>query len=115
MSMKMKTYEYGSSKQILAIPDHYVAIGVKHEKAISGSAGLAVLQDGRYVVKAGTVYPKNDATAVGIILNDYDVTDGDQMMSVVIHGFIKKAALPVELTPEAIAALNQIKFIAPVE
>lgn len=109
--MKMKSTEYGApAKQILAIPDHYVALGFKHSRAIQGSTGLATLVDGRYVVKAGTVYPANDATAIGLILNDYDVTDGDAMMAVVIHGFIKVAALPAVPSADAIAAMKQITF-----
>ena len=114
MSMKMKTVDYASSKQILAIPDHYVALGYKHEKAVAGDTGLAVLEEGRYIVKAGTIYPANNETAVGIVLNDYDVTDGDQMMAVVVHGFIKQAALPVAPDAAAVTAMNQIKFITPV-
>lgn len=114
MAKKMKVIEYGSPKQILAIPDHYVALGFIHEKATEGDKGLAVLEDGRYVVKAGSIYPANDATAVGVVLNDYDVTDGDEMMAVVVHGFIKQAALPVAPTAEAETALKQIKFVKPV-
>lgn len=111
MAMKMKQTEYGApTKQILAIPDHYVALGFKHAKAASGSEGLATLIDGRYVVKAGTIYPANDATAIGVVLNDYDVTDGDAMMAVVIHGFIKVAALPTVPTSAAISAMKQITF-----
>lgn len=95
MGMKMREVEYGApAKQILAIPDHYVALGFKHPIAASGSEGLAVLVDGHYIVKAGTIYPANDATAIGVVLNDYDVTYGDAMMAVVMHGFIKTAALP---------------------
>ena len=112
MGMKMKMTEYNApAKQILAIPDHYVALAQKHVKAASGSAGLAVLEEGRYIVKAGTIYPANDATALGVVLNDYDVTDGDKMMAVVVHGFIKEAALPVAPTTEAKAALKQIHFV----
>lgn len=108
--MKMKSTEYGApTKQILAIPDHYVALGFKHAKADSGTPGLAVLQDGRYVVKAGTIYPKNDATAIGVVLNDYDVTDGDQMMAVVVHGFIKEEALPAK--PNVAVAIPLIHFV----
>lgn len=115
MTMKMTKTEYASSKQILAIPDHYVALGFKHEKATAGDMGLAVLQDGRYVVKAGTIYPKNDATAIGVVLNDYDVTFGDQMMAVVIHGFVKTAALPAAPAQAALPVLKQITFVNPVE
>ncbi len=111
MAMKMKVTNYSEpTKQILAIPDHYVALGFKHAKAASGSEGLATLVDGRYVVKAGTIYPANDTTAIGVVLNDYDVTDGDAMMAVVIHGFIKTAALPAVPSANAIGALKQITF-----
>ena len=115
MGMKMKEVSYGApTKQILAIPDHYVALGQKHALANSGTPGLAVLVDGRYVIKAGTIWPANDATAKGVVLNDYDATDGDVMMSVVYHGFIKKTGLPVAPTAAAITALKQIEFVVAV-
>ena len=111
MAMKMKQTEYGApTKQILAIPDHYVALGFRHPKADANTPGLATLVDGRYVVKAGTIYPANDETAIGVVLNDYDVTDGDAMMAVVVHGFIKTAALPEVPSADAIAAMKQITF-----
>lgn len=110
--MKMKQTVYGAPPvQILATPDHYVAIGYRHAKATSEVPGLAVLQEGRYVVKAGTIYPSNDSSAVGIILNDYDVTDGDAMLAVVVHGFIKTAALPAVPVANALAAMKQITFV----
>ena len=112
MAMKMKAIEYGApAPQILATPDHYVAFGYKHAKAVSGSTGLATLVDGRYIVKTGTIYPANDSTAVGIVLNDYDVTDGDAMMAVVVHGFIKVAALPAVPVANAVGAMKQIAFL----
>lgn len=112
MSMKMKQTTYGApAKQILATPDHYVAIGYMHAKADAGTPGLAVLEDGRYKIKPGTIYPANDATAVGVVLNEHDVTDGDAMLAVVIHGFVKTAALPAAPSAEAKAALKQISFV----
>ena len=54
--MKFNHIEYASPKHILAIPDHYVALGVMHEKATASEPGLATLVEGRYIVKAGTVY-----------------------------------------------------------
>lgn len=110
--MKMKQTVYGAPPvQILATPDHYVAIGYRHAKATSEVPGLAVLQEGRYVVKAGTIYPSNDSNAVGIVLNDYDVTDGDAMLAVVVHGFIKTAALPAVPVANALAAMKQLTFV----
>lgn len=90
MTMKMKKVDYASAKQILAIPDHYVAIARKIEK----DSALAVEEEGRKIVKAGTIFPANDATAIGVVLNDYDVTDGDQMAAIVRHGFVLVSKLP---------------------
>ena len=121
MSMKMKETVYGApAKQILAIPDHYVALAQKHAKATAETPGLATLVDGRYVVKAGTFYPANNDTAIGVVLNDYDVTDGDATMAIVVHGFIKQEALPVApaastgvapLEKGTEAVLPMIKFV----
>lgn len=110
--MKMKLINYlPPAKQILAIPDHYVAFGAKHALANATTPGLAVLEANRYIVKAGTIYPSNDANAKGVVFTDYDVTDGDQNMAIVHHGFIKKAALPVAPSAAAITALKMIEFV----
>lgn len=107
MAVEYKYQDYTTSKQILVFPDHYV--GVAHTFSQNDSAAVTV--DGRKIIKAGTIYPANDATAIGVVLNDMDVTDGDRNGTIIIHGFIKKAALPQAPTPEAIAALNMIKFM----
>ncbi len=110
MAMKMKEILYSPpTKQILSIPDHYVALGFKQEQATS-AGGIVVSEGGRFIVKAGTIYPSNTSAAIGVVLNDYDVTDGDKQMAVVIHGFIKVAALPEIPSADAIAALKQITF-----
>lgn len=111
--MKVKETVYGApAKQILATPDHYVAIARKHAQATAEAAGLAVLEDGRYIVKAGTIYPSNDAKATGVVLNDYDVTDGEVAMAVVVHGFVQTSKLPAEPAEAAVTALKQITFLA---
>lgn len=108
--MKFNSIEYASPKHILAIPDHYVALGVMHEKATASDPGLATLVEGRYIVKAGTAYLGTNIN--GIVLNDYDVTDGDQMMAVVIHGFVKEAALPATISAENKAKMPLVHFVA---
>lgn len=114
MAMKLKKTDYNApTKQILAIPDHYVALGQMHPQAVEGNLGLAELVEGRYVVKAGTIWPANDATAEGVVLNDYDVTDGDANMAIVYHGFIKEEALPVK--PAEGVNLPLIKFVKKVD
>ena len=107
MAMPYSERDYNAQKQILMFPDHYVAFTYK----LSQNSALAtVTSEGRKIVKAGTFFPANDDTAVGIVLNDYDVTDGDQMAAIVSHGFVKTAALPEAPTPQAEAALSMIQF-----
>lgn len=109
---RLYTQQYfGNRKEILAIPDHYVAVGFDHPQASSGNEGLSVLEDGRYIVRAGTIYPSNGANAIGVVLNDVDVTDGDGSLAVVIHGFIKVAAIPALPSANALAKLKNIEFL----
>ena len=107
MAIEYTKQQFGSAKGILAFPDHYVAAGQILEK----DHELAVVVGGRKVVKAGTIFPANDATAVGIILNDADVTHGDVNAALLIHGFVKTAALPEEPAEAAITNLKGIHFM----
>ena len=109
MSIEYIKNEYGSSTGILAFPDHYVAYG----QIFAKDHALAVLDatTGRKIVKAGTIFPANDATAIGVVLNDLDVTYGDVNGAVVIHGFIKTAALPAAPNVLAIPVLKGIFFM----
>lgn len=101
MAVKRVEKSFYSQRNILAMPDSFVAIEVKLAK----NSGLAVTEDGRKIVRAGTVYPANDATALGIIFNDYDVTDGDEVGALIISGYILTSALPVVPAAAAKAAL----------
>lgn len=65
---------------------------------------------GRKIVKAGTVYPANDATAIGIVFNDVDVTAGDRVGSVIVEGWILEERLPEPVSTEAKTAMKQISF-----
>ena len=96
----------GTQANILLFPDHYVAKPQYFEK---GSA-LATTVGDKKIIKAGTIFPANDATAEGIVFNDLDVTDFDANGAVIIHGFIKTAALPVAPSANAIAALKLVYF-----
>jgi len=104
--MKYKTIAYDSAKHILAMPDHYVSIA---RKAIAKEAGNMVVKKGdRFIIKAGTIYPSNDDKAIGVVLQDYDVTEGDASMAIVLHGFIRADRLP---TPPSAAALKNLRMI----
>lgn len=107
MAVEYTTQNYDTGKQILVFPDHYV--NVAHTFSKGDAAAVDV--DGRKVIKAGTIYPTNGATAKGVVWADYDVTNGDVTGSLIIHGFIKTAALPAVPTSEAKAALPMIAFM----
>ena len=96
--MKFKSTNIISSKEIL-YNDHYAAIPYDCSELTADSSGI---------IKAGTIVPANDSTAIGVLL--YDVKKADNSNgTVVIHGFIKSAALPE--APSSEADLKQIIFI----
>ena len=106
MTVKFVKEDYGNTKEILMFPDHYVAFAHTFLK----DDAAAVNVGGKKIIKAGTIYPANNATAEGVLLYDVDVTNGDQTGALVIHGFIKQSAIPAAPAEEAQAVLPLIKF-----
>jgi hypothetical protein len=77
------------------------------------NAGVTANAEGRKIVPAGSVYPANDATAIGILYADVDVTEGPQPGSVLVGAWIFEARLPVVVVAAAktaLAANSNIKF-----
>lgn len=68
-------------------------------------AGATTGADGSKYVKMGTIYPSNDANAVGIVYEDVDVTTSDMPGSVVLSGKVYEDRLPVALATAAKTAL----------
>ena len=97
MARLVKTTKYSNRKEILKVADHYVAI--KKTFKINDAAATAV--EGRKIIKAGTVYPTNDASAVGMVLYDVDVTEGDADGALLVHGIVDKNKIPAEISAEA--------------
>ena len=62
------------------------------------------------VLPAGSVYPKNDATAEGITINDVDVSNGPQPLGVIVEGHVLLERLPVKPTDTAQTAMREIKL-----
>lgn len=62
------------------------------------------------VVPAGAIWPANDETAKGILLNAIDVSHGPQPASVIVEGYIIKERLPAAPSAEAETAMNEIKY-----
>ena len=65
--------------------------------ARTGSA-LVTTENGRKIIKAGTVYPSNDASAQGIIFQDVDVTDGDAAAPLMVAGHYYSDKVSVDTT-----------------
>lgn len=107
MAISYTSQDYTTGKQILVFPDHYVGVAQTFLKGDTAATDV----DGRKIVKAGTIYPSNDAKALGVVLNDVDITDGDGAGSLIIHGFIKTGAIPVIATTAAKNALKNIQFL----
>lgn len=70
----------------------------------------SVTADGRKIVAAGTVFPKNDATATGIVYEDTDITNGAAFASVIKSGTVDVSKLPVEIATAAKTALEAKGF-----
>lgn len=84
----------------------------RETKQISAT-GVTADADGGKHVPMGTIYPANDATAIGILYEDVDVTVGDMPGSVVTAGTVYLDRLPVAPAEAAKTALEGrgFKFI----
>ena len=88
MTVESRTNTYTGRRQILQYPDDYVA----SPQFFDEQSSLAQKQpDGRYIIKAGTPFPANDATAIGVVLNDQDVTYGDKNGAILVRGHVNLA------------------------
>lgn len=106
MSM-FKTTKYGGTKEIRKF-EHSVCIPYK---VSTSTTGVQTRADGVKYIPAGTILPANDATAIGVVLNDTVVSDGDTAAALLVHGFIDKSKLPAQPDEAAIPVLHQIKFL----
>lgn len=81
------------------------AVGLRTvTKQIPQSMGI---QDGdKLIVPAGTVFPANDNTAIGVLFEPVDVTYGDHEGSVVVGRSIFSNRLPVAPAAAAITAMQ---------
>lgn len=96
--MKFTAKTFVNTNEIL-YNDHYV--GIPYD-----CSAIAANEDG--IIPAGTIVPNNDATAIGVLLSDVVKADNPNG-TIVIHGFIKKSALPV--APADTVAIPMVKFM----
>lgn len=110
MAFKFIRKGYDSSAEFL-VGDHFVNIKRIHPRAVYGNTGQATAVGDRYVVLAGTLVKDGDGVPVGLAYRDIDVTDGDAMVPVTIHGVVRRGCLPAALTHAEEAALPGLVFI----
>lgn len=66
--------------------------------------------EGRQYVPAGTVYPTNDAKAIGVTIDDVYVNNGAQLVGVIREGWLLSDRMPVTPSADAIKAMTTIHF-----
>ena len=75
-------------------------------KTRQGTQEMATEEDGYKIIKAGTIFPSNDAQAEGIVFEDVDITnDENRPISVIVAGRVIEDRLPVEVAEEAKTSL----------
>ena len=82
---------------------------LRETATVAANHAQAVTRNERTIVPAGAVIPANGATAIGILYEDIDVTDGAAPGSIVTKGTIYGDRLPATLADAAAAALTGIK------
>lgn len=92
-------------------PGYFLA----HEECVRvtkqiAQTGATTEANGTKYVKMGTPYPANDATAIGIVYEDVDVTTGNMPGSVVTKGVVYENRLAVTLASAAKTALEGLGF-----
>lgn len=102
--MYIKKSSYSSTPEFLASA-HFINF-----TTTVSDVGVSANENGKKIVPAGTVLPKNDATAKGILFHDVDVTEGPQPGALMVEGYVIEERLPVVPDSLAKAELKEIKF-----
>ena len=79
----------------------------RETRTIPQTGATTAANGGKYV-KMGTIYPANDATAIGIVYEDVDVTSGDMPGSVVTAGVVYTGRLHTAPASAAKTALEEL-------
>lgn len=124
----IKKESFGSGTQILFAVEHQVSMGVVVDQTVGQAVGS------KKIAKAGTpltgsldaretAFTEASAgssgvasNAVGVLLHDVDVTDGDNNGAILLFGFVNTNRIDSttkgKLTEYVKAALPMIKFVA---
>lgn len=110
MYFNSKTQEFDNGVEIMATYRNRVTFSctVSDSEIEANGKGKKIVPKGSLLDKSGVV--KNDATVVGILAEDVDVTNGPQLGSLIVEGYVLKDRLPVAPEEVAIGALKKITF-----
>lgn len=79
-------------------------------EAAANNAQAVTAGTAKYI-KAGTIWPANGSTAIGIVYEDVDVSEGNAPGSLVTAGVVYENRLPVTLDSDARSALVASGFV----
>lgn len=110
MYFNSKTQTFDNGVEIMATYRNRVTFTttVSDSEVVENEEGKKIVPKGSLLDAAGTI--KNDATVVGILAEEVDVTNGPQPGSLIVEGYILKDRLPVAPDEAAITALKNINF-----
>lgn len=123
----IKKETYGNRNQLLFAVEHQVSMSV-----VVDETAFTVTENGRKIAKAGTpvtgsldargtaftpaITTSGASNAVGILLHDVDVTDGDNNGTLLLHGFVNTNRIDTttkaKITAEVKKVLPLIVFAA---
>lgn len=96
-----------SEKNILASAKNVVSKTTLYTQAGAPAANA----NGRRIYLAGSAFPANDATGIGVVPYDIDVTDGDTEGPRYVEAWLDGDKLPVALTAEFLEAMPKITVL----
>lgn len=104
-------FREADAQGVVYAPGYFLA----HEECVRltqqiAQAGATEANGGKYV-KAGTPWPANNSSIVGLVYEDVDVTAGNMPGSVVMKGVVYEDRLPVTLISAAKNALIAKGFV----
>ena len=109
MYFNSKTQEFDNGVEIMATYRNRVTFSCTvSDSGVSETNGKKIVPKGSLLDASGVV--KNDATVVGILAEEVDVTNGPKPGALIVEGYVLKDRLPV--APETLAekALTKITF-----
>lgn len=87
--------------------EHFISFT---EQVDENTVGVITDDLGHKVVPAGTVFPSNDGKAKGITIHEVNVSNGPQLVGLIVEGWLLAQRLPVMPTDEAMKAMTSIKW-----